>query len=241
MNKKDKIESIRKELEKIQLLNEYTYHHSSLTEEDEEMDDQDSETTEVEDIEIPNDEPDSEITDIPNSNTDEPTIEDVPEDNPIEQPLDNVDDSSVEEVDITDLKNDIDLIKQSIENNDKFIGTMSQALDKLDFIQNKLGQIDQITTKIESLENEIEERNPTPVEKLELSSLTSFPYNTKLSNYFDDLNNDIHYQVEPNQITPQNSPNEISNEVPSETEQTYELSDEDIKNGYNENEIKRSF
>ena len=38
-----------------------------------------------------------------------------------------------------------------------------------------------ISAKIDSLENELEKRAPTPTEKIEMRSLDSYPYNIKLS------------------------------------------------------------
>ena len=46
--------------------------------------------------------------------------------------------------------------------------------------------MDQVINKIEDLEKEIEKRNPTPVEKLEMMSLDSFPYSVKLTDYWAD-------------------------------------------------------
>jgi len=223
MKKKIDLTLIDKEIKKMLILNEYSYHHSSLTEED----DEDVEPEpEIEDVDIPDDtENDLEVTD-------EPTIEDVPNSDEFNDLPQEIGGGDVEEVDITDLKNDIDIIKQNIQNNDKFTDSITQALDKLNYIENKLGEIDNLNNKIDSLETEIEERNPTPIEKLELSSLYSFPYNTKISGYFEDLNNDSrqNYDVNVNKV----SDNE-------EKQVQYELTDDDVKNGYNEYEIRKSF
>lgn len=221
MSKKFDLSLFNKEIEKMIILQEYSYHHSSLTEEDEEEDVVDSE---IEDIEVDDNEP------LP----DEPTIEDVPNSDEFETDMglqNNEIDSNVEEVDITDLKNDIEIIKQSIDNNIKFTDSISQALEKLNYIETKLGEIDNLNSKIDSLEVEIEERNPTPVEKLELSSLNSFPYNTKLSSYFEDIDNNTNYDINVNKISDSDGEKEIS----------YELTDDDIRNGYNDYEIRNSF
>jgi hypothetical protein len=47
--------------------------------------------------------------------------------------------------------------------------------------------MDSISNKIETLEKEIIKRNPTPVEKLEMRSMSSFPYNIKLTDYWKDV------------------------------------------------------
>jgi hypothetical protein len=131
MKKKIDLTLIDKEIKKMLILNEYSYHHSSLTEED----DEDVEPEpEIEDVDIPDDtENDLEVTD-------EPTIEDVPNSDEFNDLPQEIGGGDVEEVDITDLKNDIDIIKQNIQNNDKFTDSITQALDKLNYIENKLGE-----------------------------------------------------------------------------------------------------
>jgi hypothetical protein len=46
--------------------------------------------------------------------------------------------------------------------------------------------MDQVIDKIDNLEKEIERRNPTPVEKLEMISMDSFPYSVKLTDFWED-------------------------------------------------------
>ena len=59
-------------------------------------------------------------------------------------------------------------------------------LHKLSDLENKLNQMTQVSSKIEDLEKEIIKRNPTPVEKLEMRSLSSYPYSQKLTDYWAD-------------------------------------------------------
>jgi hypothetical protein len=59
-------------------------------------------------------------------------------------------------------------------------------LHKLSDLENKLNQMTQVSAKIEDLEKEIIKRNPTPVEKLEMRSLSSYPYSQKLTDYWAD-------------------------------------------------------
>jgi hypothetical protein len=54
-------------------------------------------------------------------------------------------------------------------------------------LEQKLGEMDTIMNKLNSLENKIEKyREKTPQEKLELRSYDSYPFNQKLSQFFDD-------------------------------------------------------
>jgi hypothetical protein len=46
--------------------------------------------------------------------------------------------------------------------------------------------MDEVINKIDDLEKEIEKRNPTPVERLEMRSMDSFPYSVKLTDFWKD-------------------------------------------------------
>ena len=59
-------------------------------------------------------------------------------------------------------------------------------LQKLADLESRVANMTDITNKIEGLEQEIIKRNPTPVEKLEMRSLHSYPFNQKLSDYWAD-------------------------------------------------------
>jgi len=85
-----------------------------------------------------------------------------------------------EELEITDLVNTQNTILDKIDN-------LDQIFSKLDDLTNKLGEMDQIISKIDNLENKVEKYKPkTPEQKLELRSLDSYPYNQKLTDFFDD-------------------------------------------------------
>jgi hypothetical protein len=64
---------------------------------------------------------------------------------------------------------------------------MNDMFSRLDDLQSKLENMDQIMNKINSLETKFDRyREKTPEEKLELRSLDSYPYNQKLTDFFDD-------------------------------------------------------
>ena len=64
---------------------------------------------------------------------------------------------------------------------------MDDMFSRLDDLQSKLENMDQIMNKINSLETKFDRyREKTPEEKLELRSLDSYPYNQKLTDFFDD-------------------------------------------------------
>jgi hypothetical protein len=63
----------------------------------------------------------------------------------------------------------------------------SELLAKFSELEQRVSAMDSITSKINDLEKEIVKRNPTPVEKLEMRSMSSFPYNIKLTDYWKDV------------------------------------------------------
>ena len=114
-----------------------------------------------------------------------------------------------EEMDITDL---VKSQKKVEEKQEEYFDNLFQHLDNL---ENKLGEMDGIMTKLNDLEMKIEKyREKTPQEKLELRSLDSGPFNQKLSQFFDDKEDDMEKSGKNEYILTQNdvedySPNEI--------------------------------
>ncbi len=91
------------------------------------------------------------------------------------------DEEETEEIDITDLVNTQQEIKTK---QDEF---MDNIFTKLDDLESKLTHMDDIMNKINSLETKFDKyREKTPEEKLMLRSLDSYPYNQKLTDFFDD-------------------------------------------------------
>jgi hypothetical protein len=89
--------------------------------------------------------------------------------------------SGSEELDITEL---VDAQKNILTKQDDYFENLFNQLNTL---EQKLGEMDTIMTKLNSLENKIEKyREKTPQEKLELRSYDSYPFNQKLSQFFDD-------------------------------------------------------
>ena len=85
-------------------------------------------------------------------------------------------------------------VTQLVQSSDEAKESAAIASQKTDELLAKFGELEQrisnmgkISDKIESLEKEIIKRNPTPVEKLEMRAMDSFPYNIKLSDYFKDI------------------------------------------------------
>lgn len=87
------------------------------------------------------------------------------------------------EVDVTDLVDKTEQTKTSV---DGLTTKMDELLSKLSELENQVSGMDNVINKIDDLEKEIEKRNPTPIERLEMRSLTSYPYSVKLTDYWSD-------------------------------------------------------
>ena len=86
-----------------------------------------------------------------------------------------------EEMDITDLVTS----QQNIESKQEEY--FNNLFSQLETLQSKLGEMDKLVSKIDSLEAKVEKYRPKSAqEKLELRSLDSGPYNQKLSDFFVD-------------------------------------------------------
>ncbi len=124
-----------------------------------------------------------------------------------------------EEIDVTSLVNNTDEAKMAAS---EASHNSEILMQKLDYLEQKLMAMDNVSAKIEELEHEIIKRNPTNVEKLEMQSLHSAPYTQKLSDYWSDKEG--MYDVMDNE--------------PKKKE--YVLTKDDVDN-YSEADIKQSF
>lgn len=91
------------------------------------------------------------------------------------------DESGTEELEITDLVKSQENIESKQE--EYFNNLFSQISN----LESKLGEMDTIINKLNALETKIEKyREKTPQEKLELRTYDSYPFNQKLSDFFED-------------------------------------------------------
>jgi hypothetical protein len=109
----------------------------------------------------------------------DPDVEEVTDDETTTETGDET--SGTEELDITEL------VKSQKDIQSKQEEYMSSMMSKLDDLDQKLAQMDSIFEKINNLENSIEKYRPkSPEEKLALRSLDSYPFNQKLTDFFED-------------------------------------------------------
>jgi hypothetical protein len=137
-----------------------------------------------------------------------------------------------EEIDITDLVTAQQEIKSK---QDEF---MDGIFSKLDDLTSKLENMDQLLNKIDSLENKFDKyREKTPEERLELRSLDSYPYNQKLTDFFDDKKVDMEKSGKNEYVL---TSDEVERFSPGEIKKTFNIYDsEDDEENLKENYRRR--
>jgi hypothetical protein len=129
------------------------------------------------------------------------------------------DEEGTEEIDITDL------VTAQQEIKDKQETFMDDMIAKLDDLQSKLASMDQILNKIDSLETKFDRyRDKTPEEKLELRSLDSYPYNQKLTDFFDDKKQEMEKTGKNEYVL---TSDEVENFSPNEIKKTFNIYDDE--------------
>ena len=130
----------------------------------------------------------------------DPDVEKIDDDGKSEESTDE--ESGSEELDITEL---VTAQKEIQTKQDDYFENLFGQLNKL---ESKLGEMDVIMNKLNALENKIEKyRDKTPQEKLELRSYDSYPFNQKLSQFFDDKKDEMEktgkndYVLTPDDVT----------------------------------------
>ena len=109
----------------------------------------------------------------------DPDVEKIDDEGESEENKDE--DESSEELDVTEL---VDSQKNIEKKQEDYFENLFGQLNKL---ESRLGEMDQIMSKLNTLEAKIEKyREKTPQEKLELRTYDSYPFNQKLSDFFDD-------------------------------------------------------
>lgn len=126
---------------------------------------------------------------------------------------------------------DVDDLTQSQEASEYKIDGVDDKLSKLLSIANKFAQaIEANDAKLEDLKAEVERRNPTDIEKINIRSQNSKPFNVNPGEYWNEVKeNNPHYEVI--------SDNSVA---PNEEDKLYTISKEDLDN-FNTGEIERSF
>lgn len=122
------------------------------------------------------------------------------------------------EVDVTDIIKGSEEAKQSADNASH---KTSSLLAKFTDLEKRIASMDALGNKIADLEKEIIKRNPTPIEKLEMRSLSSYPYSVKLTDYWKDV--------------------EGYDPLGDTNQEEYTLTQDDVDNSYTDASIKQTF
>ena len=139
----------------------------------------------------------------------------MPEPTPMPEPA-----SDDVEVDVTSLVKGSEDAKKSADMASK---NTEMLLQKLTDLESRVANMSSISDKIEGLEKEMIKRNPTPVEKLEMRSLDSYPFSQKLTDYWGDKTGQ--YDV----MGKEKKPKE------------YVLTKDDVDSDYSDSSIKKTF
>jgi hypothetical protein len=249
MAKKINPELLKEELKKFKLLSEYDFYqekkeapkYKNLDEEDapdDAVDVDDAAKAVGDDLGVNGSDDNTDDADNANTGDDTETTGDIPEPDatddttgdetaadavPTDDTMgaDDQTDSDAEEIDVTSLVKGSEDAKLSA---DHAAHNSEMLMQKLANLEAQVASMGAIGSKIEDLEKEIIKRNPTPVEKLEMRSLDSYPYSQKLTDYWADKKGA--YDV-------------MDNGQPKKEE--YVLTKDDVDNGYSDANIKKSF
>lgn len=224
MEKENINKLINEESKRLMQISEYAFYTVNEAEEDEleaELDDLEAELPQADDSE-----PEAQ----------EEPMDDIDDEGGFgDEPAEEMVDGEVE-LDVTDLVNTSNELKASSEENSN---KMSELIDKFNDLTSQVSAMGQMAKKIDSLDNEltkvsaeIEKRNPTPTEKIEMRSLDSFPYNIKLSDFWSD-NSDKFTTVD-------SAESNMGDEEEEEEEKEYVLTKADASD-FSNSDIKDSF
>lgn len=144
--------------------------------------------------------------------------------------LEGTEDEDVEEIDVTAIVKGSDeakeMAQQAVTVGQENSSYLQSLTDKLSNLESQLSKMDTIASKIGKLEQDVK----TPEEKLELRSLDSYPFNMKLSDYWEEkASTDKNYRIS-------------TGENVEDGEKTeYIINPEDLESDYSEDQIKSSF
>lgn len=156
---------------------------------------------------------------------------------PIAEPIDITSDPDVEKLDDKGKDNKeleiTDLVKSQKNVEKKQEEYFEQLFGQLTSLEERLGDMDNIVDKLNSLEAKIEKyRTKSPEEKMELRSLDSGPFNQKLSSYFQDNQEKFEKQGKEEYILTQD---DVEDYTPSDVKKSFR----DFENNKEPDNFKR--
>lgn len=148
------------------------------------------------------------------------------------------------ELDVTELVDNTEEAKRKADETAKKLDDLSAQIDSI--LQGS-AKIDALAGSIQDLQKEIIKRNPNKVEKLELQSLHSAPYNVKLGEYWEDKVGDYAEDISDSRPTFNDLEGESEMEVPTQAPiqapqpEEFVVTSDDVASEYNEYQVKNSF
>lgn len=116
----------------------------------------------------------------------DPEVEKLDDKGNPEESEESENEGGTEELEITDL---VDSQKNIESKQEEYFNNLFNQLNNL---ESKLKEMDTIMSKLNNLENKIEKyREKTPQEKLELRTYDSYPFNQRLTDFFDDKKDEM--------------------------------------------------
>jgi hypothetical protein len=111
--------------------------------------------------------------------------------------IESDDDSDTEEIDVTDIVKRADDAKGSAERAvtaaEEGKNMIKDLMAQFKNFETSLSKIDSVSNEINSIKQDLQSQKPK--EKLELRSLDSYPFNVKLTDYWDDVAKKSNYEV----------------------------------------------
>jgi hypothetical protein len=142
-------------------------------------------------------------------------------------------DEEVEEIDVTDIVKRADDAKgyseKAVKAAEEGKNMITDLMSKFDALQTSLSKIDTVANELNVIKRDIQSQKPK--EKLELRSLDSYPFNVKLTDYWNDEKLKDNYEVTSGRPDGQSQDGEVK---------VWKVKPEDVKD-YNTNDIKKSF
>ncbi len=103
----------------------------------------------------------------------------------------------VEEIDVTDIVKRADDAKgyaeKAVTAAEEGKNMIKDLMGKFEALQQSLSKIDTVSTEVSSIKKDLQAQKPK--EKLELRSLDSYPFNVKLTDYWNDVNGKDNYEI----------------------------------------------
>jgi hypothetical protein len=142
-------------------------------------------------------------------------------------------DDETEEIDVTDIVKRADDAKGYAE---KAVAAAEQGknmiqdlMSKFDALQTSLSKIDTVANELNTIKSDLQAQKPK--EKLELRSLDSYPFNVKLTDYWDDEKLKDNYEI---------TSRKPDGKSPDGNTKVWKLNPEEVKD-YSSTDIKKSF